>query len=168
MNEHEKGASVLFVTADLLPRVALGLFCGGVLYALSQTVFKEPIEAHESSAYQRVARGLRNPRRIRDAPLRISFLTLCLVLVWPVVFVYNIERLPAGTAGAYTRDVIAYVGRLEQIALMTYVLIVLTTLILYMLACDPLPPCRGKVFDWMRGVAPARLAPSESAGVRGE
>jgi hypothetical protein len=40
-------------------------------------------------------KGLRNPRRIRDALLRTSFLTLCLVLAYPVLFVYqNLRTLP--------------------------------------------------------------------------
>jgi hypothetical protein len=39
---------------------------------------------------------------------------------------------------------------------------VLTTIVLYLLACDPLPPCPGKLPAWLRGAAPARLAGSES------
>jgi len=35
---------------------------------------------------------------------------------------------------------------------------VLTTAILYLLACDPLPPTEGKVLDWVRGLATARTA----------
>ncbi len=77
------------------------------------------------AAYQRVARGLRNPRRIRDALLRTSFLTLCLVLVYPVLFVYVNLRL--------------------HLVLLSYLLIFLTTVVLYLLACYPLPPCAGKV-----------------------
>jgi hypothetical protein len=30
-----------------------------------QTVFSVPIEAYETAAYERVAKGFRNPRRIR-------------------------------------------------------------------------------------------------------
>jgi hypothetical protein len=41
---------------------------------------------------------------------------------------------------------------------------VLTTVVLYLLACDPLPPCAGKVFDWLRKSAPSPLAASESPG----
>lgn len=45
-----------------------------------QTVLTTPIEAIESNAYRRVAKGLRNPRRVRDPALRIPFLTLSIVL----------------------------------------------------------------------------------------
>jgi hypothetical protein len=34
----------------------------------------------------------------------------------------------------------------------------LTTVILYVLGCDPLPPCAGSVKDWIRGLAPMRKA----------
>ena len=70
-------AAIYFPAVQLLgARIAVALFCGGVLYVLTQTVFKESIKLAESSAYARVAKGLRNPRRLRDAPLRISFLTM--------------------------------------------------------------------------------------------
>lgn len=131
-------AGVYFWSSDLGPRIALGLFCGGLLYLLTQTVFKVPIEAYENSAYRRVAKGFRNPRRVRDALLRISFLTLSLVLLYPVLFVYVNLRAP--------------------IVLLSYSLIVLTTVVLYLLACDPLPPCVGKLREWLRGSAPSRLA----------
>ena len=42
--------------------------------------------------------------------------------------------------------------------LLTEALVVLTTAVLYLLACDPLPPCEGKVREWIRGLAPARNA----------
>jgi hypothetical protein len=118
------------------------LFCGGVLYALTQTVFKMPIEAYEKAVYGRVARGLRNPRQVRDVALRTSFLTLSLLLFAPVVFVYINFRQP--------------------LVLLSYSLIALTTVVLYLLACDPLPPCTGKVKQWLRGLVPSRLAASES------
>ncbi|HET9261807.1 MAG TPA: hypothetical protein VFO14_02065 [Vicinamibacterales bacterium] len=41
------------------------LFCGGVLWVLMQTVFSVPIEAYETAAYERVAKGFRHPRRIK-------------------------------------------------------------------------------------------------------
>ena len=135
-------AGLYFVSGGLWSRVALVLFCGGLLYLLTQTVFKEPIEAYENNAYRRVAKGLRNPRRIRDMLLRIPFLTLSVLLLYPVVLIYINLRLP--------------------IAILSYSLIVLTTVVLYLLACDPLPPCTGKVKEWLRGLAPARLASSES------
>jgi hypothetical protein len=146
-------AGVYFWSGKAGARVALVLFCGGLFYLLTQTVFKVPIEAYENNAYSRVAKGLRNPRRVRDALLRISFLTLAIVLIYPIVLVYT-----------YT-----YI-RLH-VVLLSYSLIVLTTVVLYLLACDPLPPCVGKVTVWLRGSAPQRAADpartkaSASAGV---
>ena len=52
---------------------------------LTQTIFKVTIETYEAGAYRRVAKGFRNPRRVRDAPLRISFLTLAVLLFFPIV-----------------------------------------------------------------------------------
>ena len=116
----------------------MALFCGGLLYALTQTIFKVSIEAYETAAYRRVAKGIRNPRRVRDALLRISFLTLSVVLCHPILFVYITLR--------------------RHSVLLSYSLIVLTTAVLYLLACDPLPPCPGTVKQWLRRSAPARLA----------
>jgi hypothetical protein len=131
-------AGLYFVTTgDLFTRIALALFCGGLLYLLTQTVFKEPIDLYEKAAYQRVARGLRNPRRIRDSLLRVLFLTLSLLLLSPTAFVY------------------VYYDRPSVVPL-TYSLIVLTTIVLYLLACDPLPPCAGTIREWLRGLVPAR------------
>ena len=127
---------------DLWPRLLVGLFCSGLLYVLTQTIFKVPIEAYENAAYRRVAKGLRNPRRVRDALLRISFLTLSLVLCYPILFVFVTLRVHG--------------------VLLTYALILLTTVVLYLLACDPLPPCAGKLREWLRGSAPSRLAASKS------
>jgi hypothetical protein len=117
-------------SSDVAPRLLIGLFCAGLLYVLTQTVFKVPIEAYENAAYRRVAKGLKNPRRLRDAPLRISFLTLSLVLCYPILFVYVTLRV--------------------RVALLTYVLIVLTTVVLYLLACDPLPPAVQKMRERVR------------------
>ena len=121
-----------------LPRCSAARCC----VALTQTIFKVSIEASEAAAYRRVAKGLRNPRRVRDAPLRISFLTLSLVLCSPLLFVFIQLRI--------------------HIVVLTYSLIVLTTVVLYLLACDPLPPCAGRVKQWLRRRVPARLA-SESS-----
>ena len=55
-------AGMFFWSSDVAPRVLVALFCGGLLYALTQTIFKVPIEAYETAAYQRVAKGFRNPR----------------------------------------------------------------------------------------------------------
>jgi hypothetical protein len=138
-------AGMYFWSRDVSERIALGLFCSALLYVLTQTVLKEPIEAYENAAYRRVAKGFRNPRRVRDALLRISFLTLSLVLFYPVLLVSVNLRVP--------------------MAPLTYSLIVLTTVVLYLLACDPLPPCAGKVREWLRRSAPSRQpAPESSRG----
>lgn len=123
-------------------RVAVAVFCVGLLYVLTQTILKVPIEASETEAYRRLTQGLRNPRRLRDALLRISFLTLA--LYYPILYVY-LEL------------------RIGVVVLLSYSLIVLTTVVLYLLACDPLPPCTGKVTEWMRGLTASRVAASESS-----
>ena len=134
-------AATYFWNTDLTTRIFVALFCSGVLYALTLTVFKVPIEEYESNAYRRVAKGYRNPRRVRDAMLRWAFLTLAVVLWYPMFFVYvQLHRTSV---------------------LLGYLLIVLTTALLYLLACDPLPPCAGKVREWLRGFAPARVAAPE-------
>jgi hypothetical protein len=129
-------------TGGLALRISVAFFCGALLYVLTQTVFKVPIETYESAAYRRVTRGLRNPRRVRDALLRISFLTLAVVLAYPVFFVYINLRLHLVPLG--------------------YSLVVLTCMVLYLLACDPLPPCTGTVREWLRGLLPSRLAASHA------
>ena len=136
-------AGVVFFTISVVPRIALALFCSGVLYILAQTIFKEPIEAYENAAYRRVARGLGNPRRLRDASLRISFFTLSLLLFYPLT--------------------VAYLSFRVRLAPLSYSLIVLTTVVLYLLACDPLPPCAGRLREWFRRAVPSRLAASEPA-----
>jgi hypothetical protein len=126
-------AAVYFWSSGVAVRAALGLFCSGLLYVLTQTVFKVPIEAYENDAYRRVAKGLRNPRRLREAHLRIPFLTLSLVLFYPILFVYITLHV--------------------HLPLLSYSLIVLTTVVLYLLACDPLPPCKATLWEWRRGSA---------------
>jgi hypothetical protein len=124
---------------DVVERLFVGLFCAVLLYALTQTVFRVPIEVYENHAFRRVAKGVRNPRRVRDVLLRVSFLTLSLVLWMPVVFVYVNLHL--------------------RVVLLTYSLILLTTVVLYLLACDPLPPSAAKLKVWLRGWA--RLSAAE-------
>ena len=141
---------------DLWVRIAVALFCIGVLYALTQTVFKVSIETSESAAYQRVAKGLRNPRRLRDAALRMSFVTLS-VIMWSPLVVIDLLRRAGGVNLSYLLIVLTRVS---------YLLVVLTTVVLYLLACDPLPPCTGKVREWTRGLLPGRLATAESAAPR--
>jgi hypothetical protein len=125
----------------LWPRLLVGVFCCVLLYVLTQTIFKVPIEASETAAYRRVAKGFRNPRRIRDLLLRISFLTLSLILCYPIVLVYVTLHL--------------------HVVLLTYSLILLTTLVLYVLACDPLPPCPGKLTLWLGASVPSPLPADE-------
>jgi hypothetical protein len=116
----------------------LAAFCAGLLYTLTQTVFKVPIESSEAAAFQRVAKGNRNPRRLRDAPLRVSFLTTSVLLIGPVAFVYlNLHRV---------------------FFVLGYSLIPLTTAVLYLLACDPLPPSPGLARQWISTLWPARAS----------
>lgn len=123
-------------------RTAVVVFCVALFWVLTQTVLRAPIEAHETSAYQRVAKGLRNPRRVRDRLLRIPFLTLSIVLLYPVAFVYVNLRL--------------------SFVVLTYSLVLLTTSVLYLLACDPLPPCPGRVREWLQALRPSRVAGTET------
>jgi len=129
-------AGLYLLSVDAVLRVFVALFCGGVFFVLTRTIFKVSIEASEAEAYRRVAKGLRNPRRIRDAQLRIAFLTLSVVLSYPLWFAYITLRL--------------------RFILLTEVLIILTTVVLYVLACDPLPPCASKVRAWVRAMMMAR------------
>jgi hypothetical protein len=131
-------ATIYFASSDLALRAFVAAFCGGVFFVLTRTIFKVSIEASEAAAYRRVAKGLRNPRRVRDAQLRIAFLTLSVVLSYPLWFAYIVLR--------------------QRFILLTAALIILTTVVLYVLACDPLPPCVGKVREWIRGMVPARIA----------
>jgi len=133
-----------FLSGDVLLRAFVALFCGGVFFVLTRTIFKASVEFAETEAYRRVARGLRNPRRIRDAQLRIAFLTLSIMLWYPLWLVF--------------------VHLHVSFALFTEALILLTTVVLYVLACDPLPPCAGRVKDWFRRLAPARSAKAQPAG----
>src|SRR6478672_4636064 len=131
-------AGLYLLSGDLALRVFVAMFCGGVFFALTRTLFKVSIDAAETEAYRRVAKGLRNPRRIRDAQLRIAFLTLSVVMSFPLWFAYITLHL--------------------RFVLLTDALIILTTVVLYVLACDPLPPCAGTVREWLRGLMPARQA----------
>ena len=129
-------AGLYWLSGDLALRVFVACFCGGVFFMLTRTVFRTSIEAAESEAYRRAAKGLRNPRRIRDAQLRIAFLTLSAVLSYPLWLAYTTLHL--------------------RFTLLMEALIVLTTVVLYVLACDPLPPCTAKATAWLRTLAPAR------------
>jgi hypothetical protein len=134
---------IYLLSGDLALRLFVGLFCGGVFFMLPRTVFRTSIEAAESEAYRRVAQGLRNPRRLRDAQLRIAFLTQSIVLPYPLW--------------------LAYVRLHVRFAPLTTALILLTTMVLYVLACDPLPPASSKVRVWLRGLVPARKASAPTA-----
>jgi hypothetical protein len=124
--------SLYLLSQDVVLRVFVALFCGGVFFVLTRTIFKTSIEASEAEAYRRAAKGLRNPRRIRDAQLRIAFLTLSMLLSYPLWLAYTVLRV--------------------RFALLTEALIILTTVVLYVLACDALPPCAGVVREWLRGL----------------
>jgi len=130
-------ARLYWLSQDVALRTFVAVFCGGIFFALTRTIFKTSIEGSEAEAFRRVAKGLRNPRRIRDAQLRIAFLTLSIVLSYPLYFAY----------------VTLHLG----FVLLTEALIVLTTVVLYVLACDPLPPNAGKerVTVWREHPAPA-------------
>lgn len=119
-----------FLRGPRLIRPGLAIFFVLLVYGLTQSVFRTPIEAIEASAYNRVARGLRNPRRVRDLMLRVLFLALTMFLAGPFL--------------------IAFVTLRIQIVLLGYSLIVLTTVVLYLLACDPLPPCESRIREWFQ------------------
>ena len=131
-------AGFYWLSGDVALRVFVALFCGAVFFALTRTIFKTSIEVAEAEAYRRVAKGLRNPRRIRDVQLRIAFLTLSTVLSYPLWF--------------------AYIALQLRFVLLTEALIILTTVVLYVLACDPLPPCAATVREWFRGMVTAKSA----------
>ena len=135
-------AGLYLLSVDVVLRVFVALFCGGVFFALTRTIFKMSIDASETEAYRRVAKGLRNPRRVRDAQLRTAFLTLSIVLSVPLWFAYLTLHL--------------------RFVLLTEALIILTTVVLYVLACDPLPPCAGKVNEWVRGIPRAQVTSASS------
>lgn len=120
-----------WLSRDLVLRTVVALFCGGVLWILSRTILRTPIDFAENQAYVRVAKGQRNPRRIRDAQLRIAFLTLSVVLFYPLWLAYITLHL--------------------RFVLFMEASIVLTWVVLYVLACDPLPPCSAKLRTWLRG-----------------
>jgi hypothetical protein len=135
-------AALFFWNRDTGTRIFVGLFCGAVIWGLTQTIFKVPVETYELNAYRRVSQGLRNPRRVRDALLRVSFLTFAILLPFVV----------GRQAASLSLDV----------RILSYSLVVLTTVVLYLLACDPLPPCQGRVFEWMRRGRPVRSQPASS------
>ncbi|MGE0704586.1 MAG: hypothetical protein AB7F99_07090 [Vicinamibacterales bacterium] len=140
-----------FWQSAIFLRVFVALFTTILAVGLTQSVFKVSIEASEATAYRRVSKGLRNPRRVRDGFLRILFLSLSVLLLGPFLF--------------------AYINLRIWIVLLMYSLIVLTTIVLYLLACDPLPPCTGKVSEWLgqlfqppAGVPQRAAAPDGSGG----
>jgi hypothetical protein len=131
-------ADLYLLTVDPVSRAFVALFSAVVFLVLTRTIFKTSIEASEIEAYRRVAKGLRNPRRIRDANLRTGFLTLTILLSFPLS--------------------LAYVTLQLRFVLLIQVLVVLTTVVLYVLGCDPLPPCANRVREWLRGIGTARTA----------
>lgn len=136
-------ATLYWVSSSLSVRTFVAVFCGGIAWVLSRTIFRTPVEQAEKLAYARVAKGLRNPRRLRDMQLRISFLSLSIVL--PSI-IFSLAR----TLGSVRTEV-------NSRSLMSgEALIVLTTIVLYLLACDPLPPAAAKAPAWLRALIPAR------------
>jgi hypothetical protein len=129
-------------SAILALRVFVALFCGGVFVMLTRTIFRVSLEASEAQAYRRLAGGLRNPRRIRDVQLRIAFVTISIVMVLPLWLAYTMLGM--------------------RVMLTTELLAVLTTLLLYILACDPLPPCEGRLRHWVRARSTVRAQASAS------
>jgi hypothetical protein len=131
-------ADLYVVTVDSVVRAFVALIAGLVFFGLTRTIFRTSIDVAESEAYRRVARGLRNPRRIRDVQLRTVFLTLTTLLSLPLWLAYATLHL--------------------RFVLLIDVLVVLTTVVLYVIGCDPLPPCAGRVREWLRAVAATRDA----------
>jgi hypothetical protein len=136
-------AVLYLLSGDVALRIFVGLFCGGVFFVLTRTVFRTSIETAEAEAYRRVTKGLKNPRRVRDAQLRIAFFTLSILLSYPLWLVYVTLRV--------------------RFVLLTDVLIILTTIVLYLLACDPLPPAASKVRVWIRSLTSAPAASTTSS-----
>jgi hypothetical protein len=134
-------AAMYSVAIDLTSRMLLAAFCAVLMYALTQTLLKVPIESSEAAAYQRVAKGYRNPRRVRDSLLRISFLTMSVLLIGPMLFVY------------LNRHLIFF----AIFFVLSYSLIVMTTVVLYLLACDPLPPCPAILKHWISSLLRVRV-----------
>jgi hypothetical protein len=128
----------LWSSDDNVLRIVLALFFGLLVYVLSQTIFRVSVETQESNAYRRVTNGFRNPRRHRDVLLRVPFLTLSVVLFYPIRLVYLTLHV--------------------HVVLLGYLLVVLTTVVLYLLACDPLPPCAGKVWEYLKLRVPQRAS----------
>jgi hypothetical protein len=51
-------AVLYLLSGDVALRLFVGLFCGGVFFVLTRTVFRTSIDAAEAEAYRRVAKGL--------------------------------------------------------------------------------------------------------------
>lgn len=141
-------AALYWASALLAVRVFVALFCGALFGMLTRTLFRTSIEAADAQAYQRVAKGLRNPRRVRDAQLRIAFVTLSIVLILPLWFAYTVLR--------------------AHFMLYAEALVILTAGVLYLLACDPLPPCTGTLWKWWAAefTAPRRSTVPQRTGIR--
>lgn len=132
-------AVLYWLSGMLALRIFVSCFCAGVFYMLTRTVFRTSVDSAEEQAYRRVKKGLRNPRRLRDAQLRLSFLGLSVLLAPPLAMAYTLPGM--------------------RFMLWTEALTVLMTAVLYLLACDPLPPCEGTALAWVRGLAASRAQP---------
>ncbi len=132
-------AVLYWLSGMLALRIFVSCFCAGVFYMLTRTIFRMSVDTAEEQAYRRVKKGLRNPRRVRDAQLRLSFLGLSVLLAVPLSMAYTLPGM--------------------RFMLWTEALTVLMTAVLYLLACDPLPPCDGTAWEWVRGLAAGRAEP---------
>jgi hypothetical protein len=142
----------LYRISDILgARIFIASFCVSVFIVITRTVFRTSIDVAESQAYGRVAKGLRNPRRLRDTQLRIAFLTLSVFVLLTV------------STALSSPLIYASVARHSRFLLLTGALVVLTTVVLYVLACDPLPPAPGRLRVWLRSLMPARATGSGEA-----
>ena len=136
-----------WLSGSLGLRLFIAFFCGGVFVMLTRTIFRTSVDFAEAEAYRRVSKGFMNPRRMRDAQLRIAFLTCSIFIPFLILSILRLH--PQGAA---------YVASQRQVVILTTALSVLTTIVLYLLACDPLPPCPGKVREWIGALGPARAA----------
>ena len=68
------------------------------------------------------------------------------------------EPEPAPGAGSWEGVRLAEIFRILR---RRVALIILTTIVLYLLACDPLPPCRGLVKEWLMRPSSVRSAASQ-------
>ena len=76
------------------PRLFLALFSGVLLYMLTQTVFKVPVETYETSAFQRVAKS--GELLTEPSDVHVDRTSAAGVLVAPDVSEEHVPRQDAG------------------------------------------------------------------------